>query len=163
MDEGPRSPDPALHDRRWVGYHPRATAPIVALVSVLSLVLWTGRWYFDEISALADRLGGLALFALSWGVWPALGAIWLYRAVTYTYRLTDRALLVDFGFLARPVPPIQLTDITAVVAGGAGLGRLLGVGWVEVRTADRVVRLPGVRRPEEFASAVLAEARARSV
>lgn len=160
MEAELRSADPALRDQLWVGYHPRAMAPIVALVSLLSLLLWTGHWYFEELSILFDRLGGLVLFALAWGVWPALGAVILYRTITYTYRITDRALLVDFGFLARPVPPIHLTEIMGVVTGGSWLARQLGVGWVEVRTADRVVRLPGVRRPEEFASALRAGERA---
>jgi membrane protein YdbS with pleckstrin-like domain len=154
MTADDRTDDPAQRDLAWVGYHPRAIAPAAALAAVASLVVWTGRWYLDDLSELADRVGALALFALAWGVWPALAAVFLYRTVTYTYRLTDRAVLVDFGFLARPVPPVPLAEVTAVVAGGGWVWRWFGVGWVEVRTADRAVRLPGIRRPAGFAQQI---------
>jgi membrane protein YdbS with pleckstrin-like domain len=146
--------DPAQRDLAWIGYHPRAMATLVALVAVASLVVWTGRWYLDDLSELADRVGALAVFALAWAVWPAIAAVFLYRTVTYTYRLTDRSVLVEFGFLSRPIPPIPLAEVTAVVTGRGWVERHLGVGWVEVRTGDRVVRLPGVRNPEVFAIAI---------
>jgi membrane protein YdbS with pleckstrin-like domain len=149
-----RSSDPALRDVAWVGYHPRTMAPVVALLAVASLVLWTGQWYQADLSELADRIGSLTLFALAWAVWPALIAVYLYRTVTYTYRLTDRAMLVDFGFLSRPVPAISFATVTAVVSGAGWLSRRLGVGWVELRTLDRAVRLPGVRHPTAFAIAI---------
>ena len=103
------------------GYHPRALAPAVGVAAVASLVVWTGRWYLEDLSDLADRLGSWVVFALAWGVWPALVAVFLYRTVTYTYRLTDRALLVDFGPLSPPVPPVSLVEVTAVVVGGGWL------------------------------------------
>lgn len=146
-----RPGDPAMTDRAWVGYHPRAMSPVVALAAVASVVVWTGQWYLDDISDLAERLGGWAMFALAWGVWPAVAAVFLYRTVTFTYRLTDRTVLADFGPLCPPVPPIPLPSVTAVVVGGGWLARRLRVGWVEVRTADRVVRLKGVRNPSLFA------------
>src|SRR5262245_6400848 len=105
------SEDPAQHDLAWIGYHPRAMATTVTLVAIASLVVWTGRWYLDDLSELADRVGALTVFALAWAVWPAVGAVFLYRTVTYTYRLTDRVVLVEFGFLSRPVPPIPLAEV----------------------------------------------------
>jgi uncharacterized membrane protein YdbT with pleckstrin-like domain len=148
--------DPALADRAWLGYHPRAALPAIALVAVASLVVWTGRWYLDDLSDFADRVGDWAFFALAWAVWPALAFVFLYKTVTYTYRLTDRAVLAEFGFLSRPVPPVLLKDVTAVVVGGGWLRRRVGVGWVEVRTAGRVVRLKGVRKPAVFAEMIRA-------
>jgi membrane protein YdbS with pleckstrin-like domain len=146
--------DPALRDLAWTGYHPRALLPAVALAAVVSLVVWTGRYYLEDLSDLADRVGSLALFALGWAVWPALAAIFLYRTVTFTYRLTNRALLVDFGFLASPVPPIPLDQVTAVAIGGGWVLRRLGVGWIEVRTAERSIRLRGLRNPQLFAVSI---------
>src|SRR5262245_789065 len=108
MPEHERSDDPAMTDKRWAGYHPRAMTPAIALAAVVSLLVWTGRWYLDDISVLADELGAWAMFALAWAVWPALVAVFLYRTVTYTYRLTDRAVLADFGFAFRPVAPVWL-------------------------------------------------------
>ena len=148
--------DPAQADRAWVGYHPRAAAPAVGAVAVASLAVWTGQWYLAPLSQLADRAGVLAVFALAWGVWPGLAAVYLYRAVTYSYRLTDRALLIDFGFRHRPIPPLPLADITGVRAGTGWVGRLLGVGWVVVAAGGRAERLVGVREPERFADQVRA-------
>src|SRR5689334_11220864 len=157
---GRRADDPAQADRAWAGYHPRAAAPAVAAAAVASLAVWTGRWYQDDLFALADRVGALVVFAPVWGLWLAVATVYLYRAVTYTYRLTDRAVLVDFGFWYGPVAPIPLREVTAVRAGAGWLGRRLGVGWVEVRTADRAVRLVGVRHPEVFAEQLRDAARA---
>jgi hypothetical protein len=156
MTTGPhRTDDPAMTDRRWAGYHPRAMAPTIALAAAASLLVWTGRWYFDDISHLADRIGSWTMFALAWAVWPAIVAVFLYRTVTHTYRLTDRAVLVDFGPLSRPVAPVLLKDVAAVVTGGGWLGRRVGVGWVEVREASgRAVRLKGLRKPLLFAEKV---------
>lgn len=152
--------DPAQADRLWFGYHPRAMAPTVAAVAVVSLVVWTGRWYLTDLSELAQRFGPLAVFALAWGVWPVLAAVFLYRTVVFTYRLTDRALLIDFGFWYPPVPPLPLGEVVGVRAGAGPLGRVTGVGWVEVRTASRAMRLPGVRRPHEVAACIRAAAAA---
>lgn len=155
-----RPGDPAQRDVAWVGYSPRAMAPVVAVVAVASLVVWTGRYFLTDIARLADRVGALAVFALAWGVWLGVGFVFLYRTVTHTYRLTDRALLVDFGFLSRPVPPIPLAEIGAVTVGGGWVGRSLGVGCVGVRAGDREVRLNGVRRPGLFAETLRAAAAA---
>ncbi len=140
-----RTNDPALTDRWWTGYHPRAAAPAIVGAAGASLLVWTGRWYLDDLSELAARFGALAVFALAWGVWPALAAVYLYRAATYTYRLTDRAVLVDFGFRHQPVLPLWFSEITEVRSGARWANRLVGVGWVEIHTAGRVVRLVGVR------------------
>lgn len=151
-----RSDDPAQADRAWAGYHPRAAVPALATAAAVSLVVWTGRWYLAGVSELTGRLGALAVFGLAWCVWPALAAAYVYRMVTYTYRVTDRAVLVDFGFWQRPVAPIWMAEVREVRVGSGRLGRLLGVGWVEVRTPDRAVRLLGVYNPEEFAGQILA-------
>lgn len=146
-----RTDDPAQVDRAWAGYHPRAAVPAVACAAVASLVVWTGRYYLEPLGALAAQVGSLAVFALAWGVWPGLAAFYLYRGVTYSYRLTDSTLLVDFGFRSRPLAPFRLADVTAVRAGSGWLGQLLGVGWVSVVAGERAVRLRGVRAPEQFA------------
>lgn len=154
MSTGGRISDPAQRDISWASYHPRALAPAIVLLTAISLLLWTGRWYLEGLSAFADRTGSLVLFALAWAAWLALVAVFLYRTVTYTYRLTDQSLLIEFGFLSPPVPAVPLVDVSAVVIGGNWSARWLGIGWIEVRTADRSVRLTGVRKPEAFALAI---------
>jgi hypothetical protein len=151
-----QSKDPAQTDCAWVGYHPRAAVPALAVAGVASLLIWTGRWYLAPLSELTDWLGSWVIFAMAWCVWPALVTVYVYRAVTYTYRMTNRALLVDFGFWHSPVPPVWLSEITEVRVGTGWLSRLLGVGWVEVKTMSRVERLVGVRNPNSFAAQIRA-------
>lgn len=152
MDTTAHRTDPALVDRAWRGYDLRAAVPYVAAAAAASAALLAGRWYFEDLSGFANRTGALAVYALVLAVWPGVLAAAVYRAVTYTYRLTDRALLVDRGLFFRPEPPVWLADVTAVVSGAGWLGRRLGVGWVRVTTADgRVVSLTGVRDPGAFA------------
>jgi membrane protein YdbS with pleckstrin-like domain len=151
-----KADDPSYRDLAWIGYHPRAAAPVIALAAIASALLLSGRWYLVELSEFADRVGALVVFALVWAVWPGLLAVFLYRTVTYTYRLTDRALLVDFGFFFRPITPIALADVVEVRVGGGWKTRWLGVGWVEMHTQARSLRLTGVRRPEAFAKRIRA-------
>jgi membrane protein YdbS with pleckstrin-like domain len=151
-------PDPAQADLAWSGYHPRAAVPVLVLASAGALFVSTGRHYLDDFSALAARVSALALFALPWAACACACAAYLYKCVTYTYRLTDRAVHADFGPLFRPVPPLELRDVSAVRARAGPLGRLLGVGRVEVRGAGRVLRLPGVRDPEALANRIRAAA-----
>jgi len=151
MNQSKTTDDPAQTDLAWVGYHPRALLPAIALATGASLALWTGRWFFEDLSEFADRVGVLVLFALAWAVWPLLLALCLYRTVTYTFRLTDRTILAEFGFLSRPIPAIALIDVIAVTTNGGWLSRRLGVGWVNVQTRDRMVRLSGIRKAAEFA------------
>jgi hypothetical protein len=128
--------------------------PGLALAGGVSVVLLSGRWYLEDLSGLADRAGALAVYGMALAVWPGLLAVLLYRAVTYTYRLTDRAILIDRGPLARPEPPVRLAELTGVEAGAGWLGRRLGVGWVTLAVGGRTVRLTGVRYPEAFAEQI---------
>ncbi|MBX9622949.1 MAG: PH domain-containing protein [Gemmataceae bacterium] len=142
-------------DKFWRGYDPRAAAPGVALAAAGTAAVLAGRWYLGEVSAVADRVGPFAVYALAAGGWGVLAAVVLYRAVTYTYRLTDRAVLVDRGFRWRPEPPVPLADVTGVAAGAGWVGRRLGVGWVRVEAAGgRALTLTGVADPDAFAAAI---------
>ncbi|VTU01722.1 : bPH_2 [Gemmataceae bacterium] len=156
MTERDLSTDPAAADRLWAGYHPLALAPLVAVAASVSLLVWTGQWYLDGVSAFAAEIGGWATFAVAWGVWPALVLLFLYRTVTYTYRLTDAAVYVDYGPAFRPVAPVPVADLGTVSVGGGWLVRRLGVGVVVLKCGGRSVRLKGVRNPEAFAARVRA-------
>ncbi len=148
--------DPAQADRAWSGYHPRAALPALALAAGAALVVATGRHYLDDLSALAASVGALAVFALAWAAFVLVAAAYLYKCVTYTYRLTDRAVHADFGPWFRPVPPLELAAVRAVSVRAGPLARLLGVGRVEVRSAGRALRLPGVRNPGALADLIRA-------
>jgi membrane protein YdbS with pleckstrin-like domain len=148
--------DPAHHDLAWVGYDPRAGAPAFALATLASALVLTGRWYLVDLSEFADRVGALAVFGLAAAVWPGLLVVFLYRTVTYTYRLTDRAIFVDLGFMSLPIAPIPLAEVENVSVANSLLGRPLGVGWVEVRTPERILRLGGIHNPTAFAEKIQA-------
>lgn len=152
MTERGTAADPAAVDRLWTGYHPLALAPLVAVAASISLLVWTGQWYLDGMSVFAAEIGGWATFAVAWGVWPALVLVFLYRTVTYTYRLTDRAVYADFGPAFRPVAPLPLADLGGVAVGGGWLVRRLGVGSVVLQANGRSLRLKGVRHPAAFAA-----------
>lgn len=139
--------DGALAEWAWRGYDPRAAIPLIALAATISAALLTGRWYLDEfVASLVPYLVVLAL-------WPSLLGLPLYRAITYTYRVTDRALLVDRGFLNRPDPPVWLKEVTSVKCGANWLHRQLGIGWVRATTTDgRSIKLSALRDPDAFAS-----------
>ena len=132
---------------------PTTWGPILRYVADEGLAL-------DDFDVLAARAAPLAVFAAAWGGWVPLAAVFVYRTTTYTYRLTDRALVLDYGFWFRPVPPVALADVTDVTPRAGPLGRLLGVGSVEVRTAQRLARLTGVRCPAAVAEQIRAAAAA---
>jgi membrane protein YdbS with pleckstrin-like domain len=135
----------------WRGYDLRAAMPPAAVALLASVALLAGRWFVNDFAdALVPYLIVLVL-------WPALLGVALYRAVTYTYHLTDAALLVDRGPLHLPIPPLWLNEIAEVKGQSTGLFRLLGIGSVRVTTVDgRVETLTAIRHPEEFARQVLA-------
>lgn len=146
-----------LEDRAWRGYDPRAAAPAAAAATAASAALLAGRWAFEDFSALADKLGAFGVYVMVLAVWPTVLGLAVYRAVVRTYRLTDRAVLVDWGPLALPEPPVWLDEVCAVTHGAGRLGKQLGFGWVELRvTGGRTVRLTGIRDPAGFAAAVRA-------
>lgn len=159
MGECDGTGDPAMTGRGWRGYDLRATLPAVAMAIAASVALLAGRWCFTDLSELADHVGALAVYGMALAVWPALLLALLYRTVTYTYRITDRAVLVDRGFMWPPELPLWLAELTAVETGAGWVSRRLGIGWVRLHTADgRAVVLTGVRDPEAFAAEVRAAA-----
>lgn len=149
------APDPALVDQAWRGYDPRAAVPLLLLAAAITAALLAGRFLFNEF------LSAVLTYLLVLVIWPALLFVAAYRSVTYTYRLTDRALLVDRGFLHRPVPPLPYGDIAKIEHGASPVYSWLGVGWVVVSMSDgREVKLRSLRNPRDFAAA-LEERRSR--
>jgi hypothetical protein len=139
--------DTALEDRAWRGYDPRAAMPLIAVAGGISAALLAGRWYLDDFTA------ALIPYAIVLALWPGLLGLTVYRAITYTYRLTDRALLVDRGFRNRPEAPLWLADVNTVEYGGHWIARKLGIGWVKVTSIEgREIVLTAIRNPEQFAN-----------
>lgn len=139
--------DSAVVDQQWRGYDLRAAIPLVCLALVLTIALLAGRWWLDEfVEALVPYVIVLIL-------WPAILGHGFYRSITYTYRLTDQALIVDLGFRNPPVPPIRFSELIGVEYGASRIHSLLGIGWVEAVARDeRRIRLKALRDPAEFAA-----------
>ncbi len=150
-----RVSDRAMTDRAWRGYAGRGLVPVAVGCTAATAALLAGRWYLDDLSEFADRAGSLVLFAAAAAVWAVLFGGGLYRAITYTYRLTDRAVLVDRGFWFRPEPPVPLADLAAVSASVGPVGRLMNVGRVTLTTrGGRRLSLTGLHDPDGFAADV---------
>jgi hypothetical protein len=147
--------DSALIDESWRGYDLRAAVPLLVLAALLTAALLASRFYFNEF------LDAILTYFLVLVIWPALLFVAVYRAVTYTYRLTDRALLVDRGFLHLPVPPLAYGAIARIEHGASPIYSMLGVGWVVVTMNDGLkVKLRSLRGPAAFAAS-LEERRSR--
>jgi uncharacterized membrane protein YdbT with pleckstrin-like domain len=139
-------PDPAMVDQQWRGYDLRAAVPAFALASVLTVAIMASRFYEDDLG------NAVFTYAIVLILWPALLFVAVYRSVTYTYRITDRALLVDRGFLHRPIPPLHYADISSVEHGASWFYSWLRIGWVHVTAVGRkTVRMPSLRDPAAFA------------
>ena len=142
-----REPDSAMIDEEWRGYDLRAAAPLFSLALVLTIALLVARLLFS------DLIDALITYFIVLILWPVLLFISMYRAITYTYRITDRALLVDRGPLHRPQAPMPYGEMTAIEHGRSWLSSLLDVGWVRVTMADgRRVYLRSLGAPETFAA-----------
>lgn len=147
--------DGAMVDEQWRGYDLRAALPLVAVAFLLTVALLAGRWVFD------DFIDGLVPYFIVLVIWPAFLGIGLYRSITYTYRLTDKALVVDLGFMHPPVPPLWFRDLAGVEHGANPVHALFGIGWVLATARDgRTVKLKALRDPAAFA-AILRERIAR--
>jgi|GEM_PF-3048343 len=145
INDANRLPDESFVDRSWRGYDLRAAAPRFLLALALSALLLAGRWSFDNYTA------AIVPYVIVLALWPGLLAAPLYRAITYTYRITDRALLVDRGFLNPPQPVIGFKEITSAHHRANWLDRRLGIGWVAVHCANgKNCKLSGLRHPAEF-------------
>ena len=147
----------ALVDRAWRGYHLRATIPWFVFGIGVDIFVLVGRWYLDDLPDTAHRVAAIGAYVAALVGSSLLVAALLYRTIHYTYRLTDRALLIDKGFLSQYLPPIWLNEIATVKARTNWVERQLGVGRVYVTTeAGQSIRMTGVREPEEFASMIRA-------
>lgn len=147
--------DPALIDRSWSGYDPRAGFPAILLAASVSILLLVGRWALEDLSWFADQAGALVVYAVTLAIWPGLLATLCYRAITYTYRVTDRGIIIDWGFRNLPEAPVWFHELVAVEVKFHPIGRILGFGRVILRCQDgRVVALRGVANPDAFADSI---------
>lgn len=150
-----RAPDSAMVDEQWRGCDLRGAAPLFALALLLTFSLLVTRLLFNEL------LDALIAYLIVLVLWPTLLFVAVYRAVTYTFRITDRALVVDRGFLHGPILPLPYAGIAKVEHGDNWIHALLNIGWVRATMADgRSVKMPSLRDPAGFAALLRARAAA---
>ena len=154
--------DPSQTDLAWRGYSSWAMLPSFAICIVLSLVLLTGSWFFEDFRFIGQEMGSFIFFLATLAIWLGQLLRWLYRGATYIYRLTPAYFYLDLGFLYNPEPPVDLAKITAVDWGSDALCRFFGVGWVAMHVEGRPsVRLKGILRPAAFAEEIEAASKKR--
>jgi membrane protein YdbS with pleckstrin-like domain len=147
--------DPAEEDIAWGHYSGRALLPSFIVCGLLSLALLTGGWFFEDIRGIGQDFGSLIFFEVTIAIWIVQISRWLYRGSTYTYRLTNKHLYIDRGFLYDRQAPIPLAKIAKVEWGCDVLGYYAGVGWVRVTTATpETIVMKGIRRPAAFAELI---------
>ena len=147
--------DEAEPDLAWKGYSSAAMLPSFLVCLLLSALLLTGGWFFEEVRGLGEEEGSFIFFAATVAVWVVQAVRWLYRGASYVYRLTPRHVFLDWGFLYYPVPPVPLGQVVAVTWGYAFWGRPFRVGWVRLRVeGGREECLVGIKRPRAFAELI---------
>lgn len=148
--------DPAETDLAWRGYSGWAMLPSTVVCFLLSAVLLTSGWFFDDVRAIGKRVGSLVLFWATGVIWAVQIIRWFYRGASYVYRLTPRHLYIDKGFWYHPMAPIDLAKVSKVEVGSNPLARLFDAGWVYLSVDGREsVCLSGLQNPAEFARMIL--------
>jgi uncharacterized membrane protein YdbT with pleckstrin-like domain len=153
--------DPAEREQAWRGYSGWAMLPSFVICLLISLALLTGGWFFEDIRGFGDEHGSYLFFVIVWIIWFVQIARWIYRGSTFCYRLTDKHLLIDRGFLHLPIAPIPLREIALVQWGSNVVYRLFSLGWVTVHLKNGTrQQMSGVHEPEPFAKLIQTQMRA---
>jgi uncharacterized membrane protein YdbT with pleckstrin-like domain len=148
-------PDPSESDIAWRGYSGWVMWPSFLVCGLMTLLLLVGGWFIEGIRGIGQETGSWVFFILTILIWVLQFCRWFYRGATVTYRLTDKKIHIDRGFLSPPVESIKLIDIQQILVGQNLLGKWFGVGWVSIQsTNNRREVLEGVYRPEEFADLI---------
>jgi len=147
--------DPSQPDLFWSGHSGWATLPSIVIGVAMSATVMLGAEYLSQWTLLHDEWAAFAAFWVILICWAGMAIVWTYRSASFVYRLTSKALYLDFGRLYGPTPPILLASITDVKCRAWALRRLFGVGSVIVSSEGCApLRLRGIFHPERFAEAI---------
>ncbi|MGE3806172.1 MAG: PH domain-containing protein [Gemmataceae bacterium] len=162
----PREVDRQVETDLWWGsYAGRTMAPVFLLcllltvaVSLAVFIIWDDRFAHPQIMwhATVVPLGLLWLIVLG---------RWLYRTLTWSYRLTNQQLYRDTGFLHMADGAVALKEIVQVNVHASLIERTLGVGRLEVVTDDgkAALSLAGIHDPEWVARLIRGTADSRRI
>ena len=134
--------DPSMVDRQWWGFNGWKMLPMFLITGVLSVGLFIVDLNYDHswFSGLVIVISLIQLIRMS------------YCSITFSYRLTSKRLLVDYGNLYSPQAAITPSDIRDVHVIAHKLDRLCGVGTVRLRLiSGRTIDLIGVTWPDSVA------------
>jgi membrane protein YdbS with pleckstrin-like domain len=147
--------DPAEPDLYWAGPSGFAMLPIAVAVGLVSALSWFGVPRLANVLGLRHDWTTFILFQTILVVWLVFGIHSAYRAACVVARLTPQRIYLDYGFLYRPTPPVELHEIRSIVRKAGPLARLLRIGSVVIQTqGKRTITFVGLHRPESFVAAV---------
>jgi hypothetical protein len=152
-----RNLPPQEVDVWWGAYAGRTMLPGFGFCVLFLLVAIIAGWYcwarlgFDR---LTTRYSAFALIGLVWGLQIIR---WLHRTITFSYRLTNRRLLLERNFVRSGRAELGLDTITEVRALQSPIERRLGIGTLYVFAADKnlpAMVLAGVVSPDKVSDQI---------
>lgn len=158
---GPRRTD-TPEEELWQGsYSPKAMAPALAgigLLTVVILVVWIV--YRESITWHWLPLVGIA------AMWLLVGGQLAYRIYSVRYRLTNQRFFHEKGILRRVVDRIEVIDMDDITYIQTILDRMLGIGTIKVTSTDRThpeLVLRGIDGVKDVAAKIDAARRAERI
>ena len=145
----------------WGSYTSKTMLPSALVCIGLTLLIATLAWFHNHFG-LTWNQGRRLAYALAGAVWLCQSLRWGYRVLSFNYRLTNRRLFCQLGFLYPSQPVIELADIAEVQVVQGFWEHWLDVGRLRIireKPGEPPVLLPGVRKPERIAREI--EKRAR--
>lgn len=143
--------DPASEETLWVGRshwaHFAGSLALGALVVVLAAVVCL------RLRSSMDGLFRIWLTITAASAGIVAGRI-LWRILYCRYRLTNQRLFIEHGILSQTIDQTELIRVDDVRVRKNLLGRIIGLGSVEILStdvSDRTMVIKGVRNPEVIA------------
>lgn len=137
-------------DLVWTGPSVKGLIPVAGILMLISLVVLSpGSWLADWVG-LEREWTTFILFWLVIILWVLAVSRWFYLGACYVYRLTNRAVHIDFGPFHLPIPAIPLEEITELES------RPWPLWFIDVGTVVIVARgrppmlLPGLNHPQRL-------------
>jgi membrane protein YdbS with pleckstrin-like domain len=137
--------------------------PGFLLCLLLTVLLFGLDFYFKNtplwrgLRTTPQELVSSGLFAVAGAIWLFQATRWIYRMIAVTYRLTNRRLLYIRGFKLPECWAIKLEQIADVRVDAGPLERLLGVGRIKILVQNGISSdfvLDGVPAPERVARTI---------
>lgn len=129
---GPRRTD-TPEEELWQGtYSPKAMAPALAGVALLTVVIVVV-WIVYRGSITWQWLPLLGIVAM----WLLIGGQLAYRMFSVRYRLTNQRFFHEKGILRRVVDRIEVIDMDDITYIQTILDRMLDIGTIKVTSSDR--------------------------